>query len=125
MTKNLVHLFYTSAIIILLVYILYQTFSSSVKLKDAKAQINLAKHDIELAKDSLKTAQKRIYEVIRTLERTENELQILKTERKLIVLRERKKLTGNRVELEAFKMAIKLMEAKNDSLKQVAKKFAL
>ena len=125
MKKIPANVFYIMAIVILLAYIFYDTFSRSGKLKDAQKQITQAKREIEIAKDSLSTAQQTISEVVKKLSRTENELQILKTERELIVFQERKKATQNHTELQEFKAAIRLMEVKNDSLKQVAKKFAL
>ena len=104
---------------------LYESFSTKSKLNEALGQIDKAEQKVKLAQDSLQKAQNTIQEVLIKLDSAETHLHLLKTERDLLAMKEQQSYTKDKVELADFKITIKRMEARRDSLVAVAKTFAL
>jgi hypothetical protein len=114
-----------TVLIFISVLLLYLVYSGNSKLNEAVKIINNVNDSILVVKDSLQNARNSIQIVLKKLEFTDNELKLLKAERNLLELEEQKKQAKNWEELQLYKVKIKKMEGKKDSLKQDAEKYEL
>lgn len=93
------------------------------RLSKAVRMIDKVNSELVEVKDSLQSAQKSIEGVLKKLEVAENELSILRTERELIELEEKRQNARNWKELQALKEEIKIKQETKQALIDKAKEF--
>ncbi|MBN2348110.1 MAG: hypothetical protein JXJ22_04695 [Bacteroidales bacterium] len=115
----------TIVLLIIALLLLYLVFTGSRQLKETHKIIKEVNREIVQVKDSISYARNTIIGIGEKLEFTENELKILKAERQLLELEEKKSKARNWEELTTFKKEITELEEKKMILKEEAKKFEL
>lgn len=112
--KNL-NIILSIATLIILLFTFYFIFSVSRTSVELKKTINEVKEDISTSKNSVKKAQDELIILIEKLKFAEKELNILRVERELIALKEKKKTAANWEEL--GKLKLKILEKENERKK--------
>lgn len=108
-----------------LCFVMYFVISSDRNLKDAKIKIIDVYKEITILHDSINKTQKRITLIIDKLKFAENELKILKNDRELLELEEKRRMAANWEELQELKRQIQEKENKKNILKKNANNFEL
>jgi len=109
--------------IVLMVVMLYFVFTGNSRLNDAMKTLNEVSAKVKVVNDSLHNAQQSIDGVMKKLDFSANELRILKTDRDLLELEQKKSKANDWNELQQFKAQIKKNEAAKDSMVIEANKF--
>ena len=122
--KN-IKLILTIALAITTAFFLYYAFNAKSQLKEAENIIENVNSELLILKDSIQASQASLEALIKELDYTTNQLDILKNEREAMALEEQKKRARNWAELQALKEQILALEAEKERLKKEAEKFEL